>query len=69
MDAATMAGLIVTNLKLLNGDIDAAQEALLLTNWEAICQGIIDNIVSGAVTSTTIPGGSSAGTYTGDITS
>lgn len=73
MDAATMAALIVANLKSLNPDITGAQEAELLNYWEQICQGIIDHIIAAAVVQTTVvvDTGSSAGTYpgTGGITS
>jgi len=69
MDAATMAALIVANMKAINSDITGAQEAELITYWTAICQGIIDHIVAAAVTSTTVTSGSSAGTYPGSITS
>jgi len=51
MSAAAMAALIVANLKAVNVDIDAAQEAVLLAHWTPICQGIIDHIIAAAVVS------------------
>lgn len=67
MSAAAMATKIVDNLKNCNGDIDAAQETLLINCWTEICQGIIDEIIAGSVveTTVTVSGGSSAGTHPG----
>lgn len=66
MSASTMADSITASIKATNPDAD---EAFLKTYWEPICQGIIDEIVAAAVTSTTVTSGSSAGTYTGQVTS
>lgn len=49
MAASSMAGKIVDNMKAVNADIDAAQEAFLLSYWTPICQGIIDELVNAVV--------------------
>lgn len=49
MDEAAMAALIVANIKTLNADIDAAQEAALISYWTQICKGIIEHIIAAAV--------------------
>ena len=45
--------------------VDDATELQKLT--DAIATGVVNHLVAAAVTSTTIPGGSSAGTYPGTI--
>ena len=67
MSAAAMADNIVTNLEVLSPDI-TPNRAFYVTQWTAICQGIIDDVTS-AVTEVVIGTGSSAGTYEGTITS
>lgn len=69
MDEAAMAALVVANIKTLNPDIDAAQEAALITYWTQICKGIIEHIIAAAVTETEVTSGSSAGTYVGSVIS
>jgi len=66
MSASIMADSITAAIKAVNPD---AIEADLKIYWEPICQGIIDEIVASAVTSTVVTGGSSAGTYPGTVTS
>lgn len=63
MDAATMAALIVANLKTLNPQITGAQETELIAYWTLICEGIIDHIIAAAVVNTTgtVTGGGSSG--------
>ena len=51
MSAASMAALIVANLKAIDPAISGALEAKLLARWTAICQGIIDEVVAAAVVS------------------
>lgn len=66
MSASTMANSITAAIKAVNPDAD---EAFLKTYWEPICQGIIDEIVASATTETVVDTGSSAGTYSGTVTS
>ena len=67
MSAAVMADNIVTNLEVITPAI-TANRAFYVTQWTAICQGIIDDVLS-AVTEVVVDTGSSAGTYEGTITS
>ena len=69
MTGAAMAALIVANLKAIDPSISGAMEAKLLARWTAICNGIIAEIIANAVTSTTVAGGSSAGTHPGTVVS
>ena len=46
-----------------NGDVGYADAMLL-----ALCQGIIDEIIAGAVTDTAVSSGSSAGSWPGNVT-
>lgn len=65
MDAATMAALIVANIKTLNPGVTGAQEAQMIDYWTLICEGIIDHIKAAAVvTGSVTGGGSSSGSAT-----
>lgn len=67
MSAAVMADNIVTNLEVLSPEI-TPNRAFYVTQWTAICQGIIDD-TKNAITEVIIGTGSSAGTYEGTIIS
>jgi len=67
MNAAAMAALIVQGIKQTNGNVDAAQEALLIAHWTPICNAIITHIQTAAVVTTTVAGGSSSGPHPGVI--
>lgn len=65
MIAADMAQNIVNKIKLRNPQsFDSGEEALLLDYWTDVCQGIIDEIIDGAVVQV-----DHDGTRTGSVTS
>jgi len=49
LDKTVMAQSIIDNIKAVNPDIGASQEAVLVTYWEPICQGIIDHFKNSGV--------------------
>jgi len=65
MSASQMAQNIASNMNALGINQSSPEQLNILT---AMCEGIIQEIINGAETETQVTGGSSAGTYTGDVT-
>lgn len=64
MSASAMAQNIASNMNALGLNEPSPEQLNILT---AMCAGIIKEIQDGAVVTTDVTGGSSAGSYTGDV--
>lgn len=66
--ASAMANQIVTQIKATaNPPLTPAQESKMITDWTAICTGMITHITTNAVVNTTVTGATSAGTPGGPL--